>query len=784
MLTKEQIGKLNDKMLNLGQPDQRDYVGYNQPDYMKMRGLGYMPADGINDLMAYAMLDSLQHYKNTQLINDKADIEETLEYYTDKAKALIPTYQGDTTMFKRAYIDYCVKNKIHDFMQFISMDKDSITIHINGFVKELNEFKNEHKDKIRAVPEIKDGKQIWHTKIMWDFLDEYLDKAINSGRGYIPDENLQEIIDKNKLKMIEEKEKAFSSPLTLDLHNVSEDNICELKMAFRQGDPRIAGIRGYLFDIKDEYGVKNIGKAYDGSLDFQIHQSKVEDVAKLLYNNFKINVSNALKNNIKDYRDFVKSHYGLQIPPEDKLPFKPYPFQIEDAQQIISVPRMVIGHEMGLGKTFIATLVGQSINGKKLVIGPETLRLNWKREILKIYPDADVKCCTNKSYEVGKDWTIMGYRTAVKYENLLSQEDFACAFIDEAHNIKAVDNWGKPTSQRAKAVMNLCDKIKYVYPMTGTPIPTHNKDLYNLLTLVRSPIATQFWQYANKYCAAYNNGYGLDATGNSNSEDLHAYLNQKMVRRLRDEVLPDLKKVRNFIPLDVMTKKIEKLEDSLSCTDSTQTFMGLCMKGRNMLSDAKAKAVIEYAEELADEGRSVVIVTSFDNTLNEIQKHFGCRASFIRGGMSDTQKQKAIDDFQSGKTDICAMNIIAGGVGVTLTKSHDMIMVDFDWTPANMLQAEDRICRAGQTNLCNINYFYCQDSKLDEYFVQMLSEKMENIDKAVDDKGNSLDLLSGFMASQGLKRGKDIVLDTVQYTDTDKEEQIEDKADDYDTIEI
>ena len=58
------------------------------------------------------------------------------------------------------------------------------------------------------------------------------------------------------------------------------------------------------------------------------------------------------------------------------LPFTPYDFQLEDAKKLVSMKRALIGHEMGCGKTFISILIGESIDIPKLVICPESLRLN------------------------------------------------------------------------------------------------------------------------------------------------------------------------------------------------------------------------------------------------------------------------------------------------------------------------------------------------------------------------------------------------------------------------
>lgn len=428
------------------------------------------------------------------------------------------------------------------------------------------------------------------------------------------------------------------------------------------------------------------------------------------------------------------------------LPFTPYPYQIEDAEKIIKRKRLLLGHEMGCGKTFISVLVGTSINTPKLVICPESLRLNWYREIKNVTADADVQIqMSNQEPHFGKDWTIIGYASVVKFLDEL-KKNFNCIFVDECHACKAVNNWGNPSSKRAGAVIDLAENAEYCYLLSGTPLPSHNIDLYNILKMLKCEnfdfnSRWAFKNFADRFCDPKQTYYGTDYSGNSNSDDLHAILSNIMVRRLKRDVLPDLKKQRQFIPIEPKFKReYYDIERRLYKPDDGDTYMGLAMTGRKMLSNYKIDTAIDLAESLIESGESVVLVTNFIESADNLKAHFKDKCCEIRGGMSDSAKQKSIDDFQSNKVQVCILNMQAGGVGITLTAAHTMIIVDYAWVPSDMIQVEDRICRSGQKESCMIYYVYCINSTLDSTFIDMISDKSENIDLVVDNSDNTFNL--------------------------------------------
>lgn len=854
MLNSQRLQELNDYMLGLGQPVDRDEIGYNVPDFSRMNGLGYIPNTAYTPLMCYAIVDTLRHYENTQLKNIKDELEETFDYYqktvTTEEKS---KYNDNHLYFKSANLEYLPQSMREEILH---KNKEPIT-----YIKTYTSSKME--DYLVLKFENSRTANIFKNKIQTEDLENNVSKRCyfrNVGsfdkpdfQFYIKPEILPEFIKimKNKFYPDESLEKILADlelgnfeiehpliPINVIYHEQNREYevytdayLEDLRNFVNNNKPFthwkkdedtgkfhlfIAHecIKGYLDivenpkfnldynEVKTLYEKNEKNKTatntitadfseyyrFDGQLGGLLCLPRDTEILSLIQKNayFKnfpsmsseitidltekefleldsilekieqdlnkpIIQSEALKEEVQKAKNKYKNPYEMIDARTLKLPFTPYDFQLEDIKAIGSKKRALIGHDMGCGKTFISIVVGASIKVPKLVVVPESLRLNWEREIKRITPDADIKVVySNDKFDksqIGKDWTIIGYQTASKFEKELLYSDIDCVFVDEAHKCKAVTNSGNPNSARAKAVMNLAQKADFCYLLTGTPIPTRNKDLFNILKMLKVPDIDfsekfAFFNYGKKFCDGYHNGFGWNFDGNSNEEALHKILQDSMIRRLKKVVLPNLVKQRTFIPVKASSAEVKDIEKRMEELEENDTFMGLAMTGRRLMSHNKINDCIELANTLIEAEESVVIVSEFKETVDKIKEIYGDDCCCIVGGMSDKAKMQSTDDFQAGKKKVCVVNTIAAGVGITLTKASNMIICDFDWTPANMIQVEDRICRAGQENPCNIYYLYGSDCILDEYFVDMITDKNGNIDMVVDNLDNSMNLKS------------------------------------------
>jgi SWI/SNF-related matrix-associated actin-dependent regulator 1 of chromatin subfamily A len=102
----------------------------------------------------------------------------------------------------------------------------------------------------------------------------------------------------------------------------------------------------------------------------------------------------------------------------------------------------------------------------------------------------------------------------------------------------------------------------------------------------------------------------------------------------------------------------------------------------------------------------------------------------VTGDDSVQEKQHSVDKFQTdAKCKLIILNYRSGGTGLTLTAASNVLFVEFPWTFADCVQAEDRAHRNGQKNAVNCVYLL-GDGTIDEYLYNLIQTK-KNISNGV-----------------------------------------------------
>ena len=140
---------------------------------------------------------------------------------------------------------------------------------------------------------------------------------------------------------------------------------------------------------------------------------------------------------------------------------------------------------------------------------------------------------------------------------------------------------------------------------------------------------------------------------------------------------------------------------------------------------AKVETALEIAEEVLSQDHSIVLFTEFLESAKKLHEKLG-------GAMSTGQtkdRQELIDGFQNGKYKVFSFTCKAGGLGITLTNSSNVIMVDRPWTPGDAVQAEDRLHRISQTNA--VTSIWIQHG-IDSHVDEILQDKEKNITQVLE----------------------------------------------------
>ena len=277
--------------------------------------------------------------------------------------------------------------------------------------------------------------------------------------------------------------------------------------------------------------------------------------------------------------------------------------------------------------------------------------------------------------------------------------------------------------------------------LTGTPITNKTKDIFNTLKAINHPLSNKWINFALRYCNAYKERYGWNMDGSSNTNELHEKLKPFMLRRLKSELLELPEKIRSFIPVEINVKEYNRLFNEYMTERENLTQGKQLVKLnalRHLLAIQKIPHTIDQIENLVEQNKQVVIFTCYEEVVNQILNKYP-KAGTITGSDNITKRQQTVDNFQNGKINIVVCNIIAAGVGLTLTAGNTVIFNDFDWTPANHAQAEDRIHRIGQNKKCNIIYMYASNADMDRKLSHILESKLANINQIIDGNGNSND---------------------------------------------
>lgn len=457
----------------------------------------------------------------------------------------------------------------------------------------------------------------------------------------------------------------------------------------------------------------------------------------------------------------------LNIP----LLIDPYPYQKVAVEFVDRAGgRAMIADDMGVGKSAEALCYSEYKKRKTLIVCPKSVVVNWSREIKKFTGKPScVWTTTGTEGHKNCSYHIINYDIVDRYIKDLNKCKFDLMVCDEATALK------NRRTKRAKSVLGSWKerrkypgiKTKDVIFLTGTPILNRPTEAYSLLSFLDKNRFNNFYQFVQRYGGAW----GIEER---NLDELHERTKDLIIRRTKEEILPELpRKQRNDLYIE-MTKEDraeyrKRLEELFAAWNKAGKPSATEMpRIQSFLYEKKMERTIEMVDELLEHGRGILIFSVYIDPLKKLKEHYGDKAALLYGAMSDSERQESIDRLTKGDSKVGLFSIGAGSMGIDgLQYSMDMVLfLNMWWTPAIHQQAEDRLLRIGQSNKVQVYYMLCENT-IDEYMKELLDTKLEVIEKVVDGRTITAGTANKSFFKEFVKKLQEDYYNDLQNVDTD-----------------
>ncbi len=406
----------------------------------------------------------------------------------------------------------------------------------------------------------------------------------------------------------------------------------------------------------------------------------------------------------------------------------PYPHQMEAVEfalaRLAKHTASYLALEAGLGKTICAALIlnrlQETTPTKAFYVCPPFLTSNTRNEF--------EKWCFNPDLYLIPDSMLARKASAGKTVEALKEElenwdGDSVLYIDEGHRFK------NETSGRSKILYTkIIPLFKKIVWLSGTPLPnSRGKEFWPVAKNTAPEIfGNNFFKYALKYCGAFKGPFGWDFDGFTNRKEWRARVTKSFLLRMKKDVIELPPKREGLLTVgDGMPPVVSKVEREIlkhyTPEDLVQGKIAAANKATSLhlatylrlLGEYKLKYALPYIENLLEDTKeNILIFAVHKETIAKLQYALAdYKPLVITGDVPKDKRQGLVKLFQESKEHrVFILNIVAGGVGFTLTKASRVLFVEYSWVDGDNSQASDRAHRIGQTSSVLVQYVVLKDS--------------------------------------------------------------------------
>lgn len=378
------------------------------------------------------------------------------------------------------------------------------------------------------------------------------------------------------------------------------------------------------------------------------------------------------------------------------------PHQGRAAELVRLYGGLLVADETGLGKTYTAAATMLACEGAlpALVVCPPNLRRQWKKKIEEFTTLTCVVLETTRPYgHPPADVRIIGYTQLAGWVDVLELSGIGLIVFDETHELRRGGD-----AQKGAAAVRLADAARYRLGMTATPIFNYGGEIFEVMRAIRPEVLGERECFNREWCVWLGQG----KWSVKSPAAMGAYLREQraLVREVKGTPKPNV--IVHEIGPEFDESRLDGVEDlarrlAVQATSGTFTERGEATRQLSMLiryetGMGKARAVAAFTRVIVEGGAPVILFgwhrDVYDIWLRDLAD---LRPSMCTGSETPAAKQRQIDRFLSGETDVLIVSLRSGaGIDGLQFRSSTVIFGELDWSPAMHEQCIGRVDREGQ----------------------------------------------------------------------------------------
>lgn len=419
-----------------------------------------------------------------------------------------------------------------------------------------------------------------------------------------------------------------------------------------------------------------------------------------------------------------------------------YPVQETHAKRLrkglLKYRAAIDASQTGCGKTVCAAEISKRLGVPTLVVCPKSIIPVWEREL----NDRHVNTLDVLNYE-----KLRGGNTPfgkfVKSRWVWNLPEDTLIIWDECQRLQS------PKSKNCKMAIEAAPYLNLMLSATAAEDPMDMRAIGSLLGLFN---LSRYWDWCRLSGCKKNPWGGLEFKGGAtNLARIHDQIfavgkgSRLSTNDLADHFMETqiIREPLNFGDegdierlYNEMDREIEGLKTEMSDDSDNPAAKALVaqLRARQQVELLKVPLMVEMAESLMKEGRSVALFVNFDATLKAISTRLDTEC-VIHGKQTGEKgamaRERAINDFQTGISPVIICNIAAGGVGVSLhdtTGGHPRTaLISPSFNAKELIQVLGRIHRAGGKTPSQQHILFAAGT-IEERVAKSLDEKIRNME--------------------------------------------------------